>query len=239
MLTQLLAELKTISMTMVAAGLDTIPSNINMTIAYLSSPHGQEIQKRAYDELIKTYPNGDAWHACTQNETCEYVAALVKESLRYFSTFNMCIYRQLVHDIEYKGVKYPEGTPFVMNAYAANHDGSHFKEPDIYNPERYIGVPSVGLQQMTYGAGSRMCAGAQLANRELYTVFTRMILAFQIRESSDVTKRPELDPIDCNYLLTGMVTQPWPFEVKLVPRDEKQLNKWIVESKERTVAFDL
>ena len=35
-----LDELKSVCLTMVAAGLDTLPGNINMTIAYLSSPHG-------------------------------------------------------------------------------------------------------------------------------------------------------------------------------------------------------
>jgi len=187
---------------------------------------------------MRSYPNGDGWHACNNNETCEYMVAMVKESLRYWSTINLSIARQLVKDIEYKSVKYLAGTPFIMNTYAANHDSSSFKDPDIYNPERYIGVPTVGIQQMSYGAGSRMCVGAQLANRELYTIFTRLILAFHIRETSDVKMRPDLDPINCNYLMTGMVTQPRPFQVKLVPRDEYQLKKWTIETRDRTVAFD-
>ncbi|KIX94347.1 uncharacterized protein Z520_10057 [Fonsecaea multimorphosa CBS 102226] len=232
-------ELKTVSLTMVAAGLDTLPSNINMTIAYLSCPHGQEIQKRAYEELMRTYPDGDGWHACLENETCEYLIALVKETLRFWSTINLSITRQSVKDIEYKGVTFPAGTPFVMNNYAANHDWSQFKDPDTYNPERYLGVPNVGIQQMSYGAGARMCEGAHLANRELYVIFARLILGFHIRETSDIQSRPNLDPIDCNSLMTGMVTQPKPFKVKFVPRDEYQLQKWITESKDRTVAFDI
>ena len=55
-------ELKAISLTMVAAGLDTLPGNINMTMAYLSSPHGQRIQKDAYAEIMKAYGGDDPWH---------------------------------------------------------------------------------------------------------------------------------------------------------------------------------
>lgn len=99
---------------MVAAGLDTLPSNLNMTIAYLSSPHGQDIQARAYDEVMKTYPDGDGWHACLEGETCEYMVALVKETLRFWSTINLSITRQSVKPIDYKGVTFPAGTPFVM-----------------------------------------------------------------------------------------------------------------------------
>lgn len=63
---------------MVAAGLDTLPGNINMTIAYLSSPHGQEIQERMYDEIIKSYPDEDPWHACLIEEKSEFVVSFVK-----------------------------------------------------------------------------------------------------------------------------------------------------------------
>lgn len=107
-------ELKTICLTMVAAGLDTLPGNINMTIAYLSSPHGQEIQKRAYDEIMAAYPDEDPWHACLQDERSEYMRSFVKEVLRFWSTLNMSFTRQSVKDIEYHGATIPAGTPFFM-----------------------------------------------------------------------------------------------------------------------------
>lgn len=44
---------------MIAAGLDTLPGNINLAEAYLSSPHGDEIQGGAYEELINAYPSED------------------------------------------------------------------------------------------------------------------------------------------------------------------------------------
>lgn len=47
---------------MVAAGLDTLPGNINMTIAYLSSPHGQQIQKDAFEAIMSSYEGDSPWH---------------------------------------------------------------------------------------------------------------------------------------------------------------------------------
>ena len=67
---------------MVAAGLDTLPGNINMTIGYLSSRHGQEIQGRMYDEIVKSYPGEDPWHACVVEEKSEFVVSFVKVSRR-------------------------------------------------------------------------------------------------------------------------------------------------------------
>ena len=74
----LLDELKSICLTMVAAGLDTLPGNINMTIAYLSSPHGQDIQKHMHEEIVKSYPEEDPWNACLFEEKSEFVISFVK-----------------------------------------------------------------------------------------------------------------------------------------------------------------
>jgi phenylacetate 2-hydroxylase len=71
-------ELKTVSLTMVAAGLDTLPGNINMTIAYLSSSHGQEVQAQAYEEIMKAYVDEDPWHGCLQDERCEFMVSFVR-----------------------------------------------------------------------------------------------------------------------------------------------------------------
>lgn len=103
-------------------------------------------------------------------------------------------------------------------------------------PERFMGVSSVGegTQHYGYGAGTRMCAGAHLANRQLYAIFTRLVLAFHIREAKDPKDRPILDTIECNSVPTSMVTQPKPFKVKFVPRDQQKLDSWISSSFERT-----
>lgn len=79
------AELQSICLTMVAAGLDTLPGNINMTVAYLSSPHGQEIQQTAYDDIMKAHPDGEAWHKVIQEENSPYMVAFVKVSSIFYS----------------------------------------------------------------------------------------------------------------------------------------------------------
>ncbi|GME26757.1 hypothetical protein GTA08_BOTSDO13842 [Neofusicoccum parvum] len=229
-------ELKTICLTMVAAGLDTLPGNINMTIAYLSSQHGQEIQRRAYEEIIKSYPDEDPWHMCLVEEKSEYMQSFVKEVLRYWSTLNMSFTRQSIKPITYNGATIPAGTPFFMNMWAANHDHQHFKSPMEFIPDRFVGVSEVGAgtQHYGYGAGTRNCAGFHLANRELYAIFTRLILAFHIRETTDPHSRPVLDTIECNMVPTSMVTQPKPFKVHISPRNEEQLRGWIEGSFEKT-----
>jgi phenylacetate 2-hydroxylase len=108
------AEIDSIGLTMVSAGIDTIPGNLIMGIAYLSSPHGQEIQKRAYDEILKVYPHGDAWEKCLLEEKVPYVTALVKEVLRYWSVIPISLPRVSTKDIPWKEAIIPAGTTFFM-----------------------------------------------------------------------------------------------------------------------------
>jgi phenylacetate 2-hydroxylase len=99
---------------MVSAGLDTVPGNLIMGIAYLSSLHGQEIQKRAYEEIMKVYPNGDAWEKCLTEEKVSYITALVREVLRFYTVIPICLPRTSTKDIHYEDAVIPAGTTFFM-----------------------------------------------------------------------------------------------------------------------------
>lgn len=225
------AELKSICLTMVSAGLDTVPGNLIMGFAYLSSADGQKVQERAYREIMKAYPNGDAWDKVVQEEKVEYVTAFVKEVLRFFTVIPISLPRVSISDIKYEGALIPAGTTFYMNAYAADYDESFFESPHTFSPERYLS-PSIhatsGTPHYGYGAGSRMCAGSHLANRELYVAFSRIIISMRLNEASDPKDRPIIDPLECNALKTSLTTDPKPFKLRLQIREgaEKWLPGW-------------
>lgn len=108
------AELKSICLTMVSAGLDTVPGNLIMGLAYLSTPHGQKIQEKALEEIHKVYPNGEAWEKCLDEEKVPYITALVKETLRFWTVIPICLPRTSIKDIEWNGAVFPAGTTFYM-----------------------------------------------------------------------------------------------------------------------------
>ena len=99
---------------MVSAGLDTVPGNIIMAVAYLSCPRGQEIQQRAYEEIMKVYPGGDAWDKCLTEEKVPYISAFVKETLRFWTVIPISLPRESIKDIEWQGATIPAGTTFFM-----------------------------------------------------------------------------------------------------------------------------
>lgn len=221
---------------MVSAGLDTVPGNLIMGIAYLSSPHGQEIQARAYSEMMSVYPEGNAWAACLDEEKLPYITAFVKEVLRYWTVIPICLPRVSVKDITWQDATIPAGTTFYMNAYAADYDESHFKDAYSFLPERYLdgAMEGQGTPHYAYGAGSRMCAGSHLANRELYTAFVRLISAFEILPPKEEADRPVLDALKANMIPTSLTMEPRPFKCGFRVRDRERLDTWIRESDERT-----
>ena len=231
-----------IGLSMVSAGLDTVPGNLVMGIAYLSSLDGQKIQKRALEEINRHYPDGDAWERCLHEEKVGYVTALVKETLRFWSVIPICLPRTSVKPIRWRDAVIPTGTSFYMNAYAAHYDDMHFKSPYVFDPERYLLDESVddetassrGTPHYGYGAGSRMCIGSHLANRELYTAFLRIIVAFDILPPGDPRDAPILDALACNRLPTSLTLDPKPFKIKFNVRDRAALERCIAESEERT-----
>ncbi|PYH48536.1 cytochrome P450 [Aspergillus saccharolyticus JOP 1030-1] len=229
------AEVKSICLTMVSAGLDTVPGNVIMGIAYLASEEGQRVQQKAYEEIMQVYPDGDAWEKCLVEEKVPYVTALVKETLRFWTVIPICLPRESIKDIVYNGATIPAGTTFFMNAYAADYDEDHFDKPDQFLPERYLEVgEGTGTPHYGYGAGSRMCAGSHLANRELYTAYIRLITAFTMHPAKNPADRPILDSIKCNAIPTALTTEPKPFKVGFRPRNAEKLKEWIRESDERT-----
>lgn len=99
---------------MVSAGLDTVPVNLIMGLASLSSADGQRIQAKALKEIKEVYPNGDAWERCLVEEKVPFVTALVKETLRYWTVIPICLPRTSIKDIPYNGTVVPAGTTFFM-----------------------------------------------------------------------------------------------------------------------------
>jgi phenylacetate 2-hydroxylase len=79
-----------------------------------------------------------------------------------------------------------------------------------------------------------MCVGWQLSNRELYTIFLRLICAFEMVPARDITDAPILDAIGCNAVQSGLSIKPKEFKIKLRARDGAALGEWIKGSEERT-----
>ncbi|KJZ74345.1 hypothetical protein HIM_06351 [Hirsutella minnesotensis 3608] len=225
-------EIMSIGLSMLASSF-TVPGNLIMSMAFLSTREGQAVQAKALAAIEEVYPNGEAWDMCLVEEKVPYVTAFIKETLRYWSVIPMCLPRTSIKDITYDGAVIPANTTFFMNAYAANYDEARFKTPYRFMPERYLDNHQTGMEHLSFGAGTRGCVGTNLANREMYTMLIRLITAFEMVPGRDAADAPVIDAIECNASPTSVALDPKPFKIGLRPRNEARLRQWIAAAEER------
>jgi phenylacetate 2-hydroxylase len=218
-------ELNSICLTMVSAGLDTVPAMLTYFIGHMSQPYGWRIQQKAFSIINQTYPNGDAWTRCLQDDGINYVQALVKETLR-FSAMPLSLPRETIKDIRYGNAVIPAKSTLFLNAFGANFDDVHFEDPYEFRPERYM-TSSSDYPHFAFGAGIRMCAGKNLAERELYTGIIKIVCAFSIHPPPDVKDMMTCDPMELFKEHNSLMDDPPKFKVRLEPRDITKLEEWL------------
>jgi 3-hydroxyphenylacetate 6-hydroxylase len=111
-------ELTSISLTMLSGGLDTITTQVAWSIAYFSQH--PEIQEKAKAEIEKFYATNQPMCDEDDDQKCQYIVALVRESLRYFTVLRLALPRASIKDVVYNGVTIPKGTVVFLNAWACN-----------------------------------------------------------------------------------------------------------------------
>ncbi|OLN96430.1 3-hydroxyphenylacetate 6-hydroxylase 1 [Colletotrichum chlorophyti] len=208
-------ELTSISLTMLSAGFETFTAVAAWGIAYLATH--PEIQRKAFEAIRSRY--GDEAPLCDvhDDQTIPYVRALVRECLRYFTVLRLSLPRATNKEFVYEGKLVPRGTVVFLNAWACNMDGELWRDPEVFRPERWPESPDAPM--FTYGMGYRMCAGALLANRELYITFLRMLASFELVATDGI----DPDPVTGAADLTNLIIAPGSYKVTFMPRDEDAL----------------
>lgn len=123
MLTTLIPEdVRTILGGLMSGGFETVLATAIAGIAYLASPEGQYAQETAYKDIIDAYGSAEAaFQQAVTDEKSPYMAAFVRETLRYYAPLHILPPRQTYQDFEWNGVKIPKGVMVLANAQAINH----------------------------------------------------------------------------------------------------------------------
>ena len=115
-------ELTSISLTMLSGGLDTITTLVQWSVALLAQR--PDIQEKAIKEIRKYYSEDEPLADAYDDQKCEYVVALVRECLRYYTVLRLALPRATVKDIMYEGKLIPAGSTVYLNAWACNMGAS-------------------------------------------------------------------------------------------------------------------
>ncbi|CAI6338583.1 unnamed protein product [Periconia digitata] len=140
-------------------------------------------------------------------EDLPYINCIIKEGLRIRPVVPTGIPHRCIQDNWYEGMLIPKGATIMIPHWALGH--SQYDDADTYNPDRYLNHPSLAIDyaassdyqnrdHYAYGAGRRICAGIQLAERKTID-------------------------IDKEAFEESLLAGPEPYQVKFTPRSERHV----------------
>ncbi|KAI1466309.1 cytochrome P450 [Daldinia caldariorum] len=185
-----------------AAGGDNTRMSINtFVMAMISRPGAQERAQREVDRVC-TDADGKTLRLpqMTDLPAMPYIAAMIKEVLRWRPTVPIIPPHQLTEDLEFDGYRIPAGTSFLINSIALSHE---FDDPNEFQPERWIdGSESNATANFWgFGGGRRICVGWKVAQQALFLAFARLIYCFDLTPNG---------PVDDRRLNHQTVDEPFP-----------------------------
>ncbi|XP_076357875.1 cytochrome P450 1A1-like [Tachypleus tridentatus] len=197
-----------------AAGTDTSQLTLRWMILLLGNY--PNIQKQMYEEIESALGN----RAPVQEDKhlCPYTSAFIMESLRFGTVSPFGLDHKTTVDTEIDGQKIPKDTMVIFNLWAQNRDPAYWKDPNIFNPDRFLTDNKLKNERINsyvpFGQGRRMCLGEKLAMADLFLIIVRLLQQCKIT-LPDGAESARLDPQP-----VALISCPFPFKIVVKPRDE-------------------
>lgn len=177
-----------------------------------------EIQKKAQLE-IDTVIGTDRLPNFGDRSSLPYINALAKEVLRWQPVAPMGMPHLAAQDDVYQDMFIPKGTILVPNIRVFTHDAEIYKNPDYFQPERFLGKESeMDPTTLCFGFGRRICPGRELADSDLFLTIAISLAAFNIVKTKNATYSEDDSSL---RFMSGVVSHPIEFECEAEPRSEK------------------
>ena len=176
------AELRDQMATLIVAGHETTALALFWSLYLLA--RDQEAQARLAAEVAgRDLGAGAAAEAMPQ---LVFTAAVVSEALRLFPPA-FTLVRQARKADRAGEVAIPRGAVVMMAPWVLHRHRRLWAEPDAFLPERFLpgAAPPPRFAYLPFGAGPRVCVGAQFALAEATLVLARLMQAFHVSMADD------------------------------------------------------
>ncbi|CAB3406687.1 unnamed protein product [Caenorhabditis bovis] len=128
----------------------------------------------------------------------KYLECVLKESLRIRPSVPL-IMRELSSDQMIGGFNIPKGTTLLINQYLVHRDPNQWKDPEVFDPERFLPENSAGRKPFAFipfSAGGRNCIGQRFALLEEKVVMVHILRKFDITSLETMHEvRPKMEII--------------------------------------------
>ena len=164
-----------------------------LMVAFFHVMNQPELYKRLKEEIYLAWPSIDKHPTAEALERLPVLAATIKESLRCAPGVPSSLLR-VVPPIGARigGKSIPGGTLVGMSTVLVHQSSEKFKDPEVFDINRWIGPGAAGLNQwlVTFSKGPRSCLGINLAYCEMRIALATLMRRFDMR--LDETKAEDL-----------------------------------------------
>lgn len=203
-------ELQVVCLDLLEAGMETVSNTAVFMLLYIS--RDEFIQKKIHEEIDEIVGTNRS-PSLSDKTRMLYTEAVILESLRMSSVAAMGIPHMALADAHLGGYRIPKGSFILLSMYDLHH-GSHWKDPFVFRPERFLTKDGNLIQDewlMPFGIGRRRCIGEGLARAELFLLLTHLLQTFHLK-LPDSEPLPSIEPID------GLSLSAKDFKLIFVPR---------------------
>ncbi|KIY71129.1 cytochrome P450 [Cylindrobasidium torrendii FP15055 ss-10] len=201
--------IKNMSTTAFVAGADTtVSQNLTTIMALLHCP---EVQKKAHEEVDRVIGRHRA-PTCADRTDLKYIEAINLEALRWRPVLPLGLGHASVSDDVYGGYFIPGDCDVIANAWAILHDPLVYKDPEEFNPERFMGANHEPYPGAAFGWGRRVCPGRYFSSNSAFSLVASLIWAYDILPAGDGSLP------DSMAYTNRSVIHPCPFKCRFEPR---------------------
>uniref|UniRef100_A0A7I4FFA2 Uncharacterized protein n=1 Tax=Physcomitrium patens TaxID=3218 RepID=A0A7I4FFA2_PHYPA len=207
---------------MITAGMDTTAISVEWAIAELV--RNPDVQVKAQQELDQVVGQD---RVVTEADFSQlpYLQAVAKEALRLHPPTPLMLPHKATETVKIGGYDVPKGTVVHCNVYAISRDPTVWEEPLRFRPERFleedIDIKGHDYRLLPFGAGRRVCPGAQLGLNMVQLMLARLLHHFSWAPPPGVTPAA-IDMTERPGVVTFMAA---PLQVLATPRLRAALYK--------------
>ena len=146
-----------------------------------------------------------------------YTNAVLLESLRVGSLVYLGVPHHALEEVKIGQYTIPKGATVMSSLYHAMHDPKLFKNPDMFDPTRFIDENGKFVHDervIAFGLGKRYCLGQSLAEKEFFIFFTCLMQKFEFKHAPGTIMPSYIDI----YPKEALVRNPVPFQIILKKR---------------------
>ncbi|KAL2461086.1 Cytochrome [Abeliophyllum distichum] len=207
---------------MITAGMDTTAISVEWAMAELIK--NPRVQQKAQEELDRVIGYE---RVMTEMDfsNLPYLMCVAKESLRLHPPTPLMLPHRANANVKIGGYDIPKGSNMHVNVWAVARDPAVWKSPSEFRPERFleedVDMKGHDFRLLPFGAGRRVCPGAQLGINLVTSMLGHLLHHFHWAAPSGMAAE-EIDTEESPGLVTYMRT---PLQAVPTPRLPAELYK--------------